>query len=202
MRPDVPPEDPSKNFTLVITTYNRQDIYIGVLEHYCVIPEIDRVLLIWNNPTWDPPLPSMFNCPAPVLVLQQKDSQVQNRIRNTPEYIRTEAIFQVDDDIYFNTEDVRLAFRIWQGHKNSMVGFQPRNHYSKGDTWVYSHHVTTEFTMMIGAAHFINSKMYRLYASDSEIPNKLRLLVEELSCCDDIGMNFLNAWAGGEAPVW
>jgi hypothetical protein len=54
-----------------MVTYRRVDLYRQTIEHYCNIPEIDQVLLLWNNldlTEFPLPTPESFNCIAPVKV--------------------------------------------------------------------------------------------------------------------------------------
>ena len=64
-------------------------------------------------------------------VLLQTENQVQNRLLQA-QHIRTPGIFQVDDDMLIAPEDIQLAFHIWKGDMDRMVGFQGRRHYYDG----------------------------------------------------------------------
>ncbi len=58
-------------FTVVMITYRRMDLFRTTIELYCNIPEVDQVLLIWNNIDLNEfplPDPDSFNCEAPVVV--------------------------------------------------------------------------------------------------------------------------------------
>eukprot|EP01095_Lingulamoeba_sp_RSL-Kostka_P006559 TRINITY_DN2064_c0_g4_i1.p1 TRINITY_DN2064_c0_g4~~TRINITY_DN2064_c0_g4_i1.p1 ORF type:complete len:281 (+),score=76.67 TRINITY_DN2064_c0_g4_i1:303-1145(+) len=203
MRENIPPENPDDYFTMVITTYNRQDVFKTVIENYCTIPEIDQILLIWNNLDLDKfpiPKPEDFNCIVPVRPLKMSENQVSNRLMQAP-HIRTNAIFQVDDDIIINPKDIRLAFNIWKGDQDRMVGFQARTHLYSGGRYHYSFDVKDGFSIVVGAAHFIHKRFYEMFASDSPLTNQVRNYVRTASCCDDIAMNSLVSYTTKKGPI-
>ena len=119
-----------------------------------------------------------------------KENQIQNRLLQW-EHIRTPGVFQIDDDLLIDPEDVRLAFYIWKGDPDRLVGFSARNHYKTSSGkyavlvyftystlfsqcllfWnpigklVYSFNPKDEFSIVIGSALFVHRRFYELYSS-------------------------------------
>jgi len=70
-RGPAPKDKLDEYFTVVMITYRRMDLFRTTIEMYCNIPEVDQVLLIWNNIDLNEfplPDPDSFNCEAPVVV--------------------------------------------------------------------------------------------------------------------------------------
>ena len=55
-----------------------------------------------------------------------KENQIQNRLLQWP-HVRTAAIFQVDDDILIEPENVVLGFHVWQGFSDRLIGYSARD---------------------------------------------------------------------------
>lgn len=188
-------------FTIIITTFNRQDLYREVLEHYCSIPEVDKVLLIWNNldtSAFPVPEASSFACASPVIVLPQTENQVENRLLIS-RYVDTSAIFQVDDDILIHPEDIRLGFKVWRGAQDRLVGYQARIHKWSylSRKYFYSFDSYFQYSIVTGAAHFVNKRFLEVYERSKEV----REFVRSQSCCDDIAMNFIVSNSTGQGPI-
>ena len=80
------------SFTVLLQTYNRTDLLLKLLHHYSAIPNVDRIVVVWNNVGVTPPI-DLWNSfqphPVPVDFLPQSANKMRNRLQNFRE-IRTE----------------------------------------------------------------------------------------------------------------
>ena len=68
------PQEQMEKFTMIVATFRRQDLFPKVIRQYCHLPEVEEVLLVWNNIDLDkfpPPDGNSFGCPKEVRVLTQ-----------------------------------------------------------------------------------------------------------------------------------
>eukprot|EP01094_Clydonella_sp_ATCC50884_P012691 TRINITY_DN22996_c0_g1_i1.p1 TRINITY_DN22996_c0_g1~~TRINITY_DN22996_c0_g1_i1.p1 ORF type:complete len:278 (+),score=106.89 TRINITY_DN22996_c0_g1_i1:111-836(+) len=168
------------------------------------MPEVDRVLLVWNNVDESsvPPPAAHFNCEAPVVVLRQERNEVENRLLQA-QHVRTPCVLQLDDDLFVPLADVRMAFRTWLGSPQQLVGFAPRIHYEVArGRWKYDRHVDGSYSMVIGSAIFLHRSYHELYAGPSPTARTLREYVRREACCDDIVLNALASHHSGLPPLY
>lgn len=74
----------SERFTLILQTYNRTDILMKLLNHYCAVPRLDKIIVVWNNIDEQPPLEVWIKYaphPVPVLFLRQDENKMRNRLQ-------------------------------------------------------------------------------------------------------------------------
>ena len=74
----------SERFTLILQTYNRTDILMKLLNHYCAVPRLDKIIVVWNNIDEQPPLDVWIKYaphPVPVLFLRQNENKMRNRLK-------------------------------------------------------------------------------------------------------------------------
>lgn len=187
----------AKGFTVVIATYRREDLYRQVVEHYCALTEVDKVLLVWNNPDLDRyplPSPSSFRCHKNgahmVEVLPQTTSLVHNRLKY-PHKIFTDAVLQVDDDLIINQQDVLRAFSLWKSNPDRLVGFKGRSHFLSNGELYYSYNYGKSYSMVIGSALFYHREFSEIYLSEHPLALRLYDLIERNQAYDDIGFNIL-----------
>ena len=71
-------------FTLILQTFNRTDILMKLLNHYSAMPNLDKIIVVWNNIEEQPPLEVWLKLsphPVPVLFLRQDDNKMRNRLK-------------------------------------------------------------------------------------------------------------------------
>ncbi|XP_075278333.1 exostosin-like 2 isoform X5 [Opisthocomus hoazin] len=82
------------SFTLIMQTYNRTDLLLKLLNHYQAIPQLHKVIVVWNNIGEKIP-EEMWNSlgphPVPVVFKVQTANRMRNRLQNFPE-LETKAI--------------------------------------------------------------------------------------------------------------
>ena len=185
-----------EKFTIIVPTFNRTDILVQTLAHYSVLPNLDRIIIVWNNIGMTPPkLPKMA---VPVKFQAMEKNALSNRF--TPfENIRTSAILSVDDDMRIDLDDVTRGFQAWQRNCFQLVGwaFATRGAKKRDGALVYDNHVPTidemkGSTIVLTGAAFFHAKYLRHYSTDPSF-SEIRNIVERLHNCEDIGFNFMVA---------
>ncbi len=79
---------PSDEFTMVISMYNRSELFFRVLNHYCAMSNLVRIVVVWNNLNASPPIEeweSLGPHPVPVRFLAQTENSLRNRFKPFPE---------------------------------------------------------------------------------------------------------------------
>ena len=74
----------AERFTIILQTYNRTDILMKLLNHYCAVPRLDKIIVVWNNIDEQPPLEVWIKYaphPVPVLFLRQDENKMRNRLK-------------------------------------------------------------------------------------------------------------------------
>ena len=87
-----------ERFTLILQTYNRTDILMKLLNHYCAVPRLDKIIVVWNNIDEQPPFDVWIKYaphPVPVLFLRQDENKMRNRLKPFKQ-IETKGIIMKD----------------------------------------------------------------------------------------------------------
>ena len=85
----------TERFTLILQTYNRTDILMKLLNHYCAVPRLDKIIVVWNNIDEQPPYELWIKYaphPVPVLFLRQDENKMRNRLKPFKQ-IETEGLY-------------------------------------------------------------------------------------------------------------
>ena len=80
-----------EKFTLLIQTFNRTDLLLRLMKHFVEIPELDQILIVWNNIGITPPYEMVQDYAVEVVFLRQSVNKMRNRLQYFPE-IRTEGM--------------------------------------------------------------------------------------------------------------
>ena len=78
----------NEKFTIVMTTYKRNEILQKVLNHYCKTPQLDKIIVIWNNV--GTPVPGFLldistSCAVPLKFIEETENKLTRRFRPRPE---------------------------------------------------------------------------------------------------------------------
>ena len=79
---------PSDTFSLIVLTFNRSDILFRLLNHYCSMAHLERVVVVWNNVDQTPPIERWEELgphPVPVRFIVQRKNKLRNRLQPFPE---------------------------------------------------------------------------------------------------------------------
>ncbi|XP_069825134.1 exostosin-like 2 [Dendropsophus ebraccatus] len=192
---------PQDSFTLIMQTYNRTDLLLKMLNHYQAMPQLHRVIVVWNNVGQDPPQElweSLGPHPVPVLFKKQTVNLMRNRLQNFPE-IETKAVLMMDDDTLVSAHDISFAFSVWQLFPSQIVGFVPRKHvtspsgilsYGSFELQVSVPGRGDKYSMILVGAAFFHTDYLRLFQG---LPRPIHDMIDQMQNCDDIAMNFLVA---------
>merc|ERR1712187_735239 len=116
-------EGSNANYTISINTFQRPDNLEKVIRHWLTCkPKQIRV-------TWmegDAAIPDFLRAAEEngTVVLDREDDKLTNRFK--PHTFVTDAIFPVDDDVYYGCTAMTTAFHVWSQNPLQPVGFAPR----------------------------------------------------------------------------
>uniref|UniRef100_A0AC34GPT5 Uncharacterized protein n=1 Tax=Panagrolaimus sp. ES5 TaxID=591445 RepID=A0AC34GPT5_9BILA len=188
---------PREQFTIVIVTFNRDQVLKTRLQDLHEVPFLNRIIVIWNNIGREPPL-SWPRLNIPIYFIKAEKNSLNNRFIPY-DLIETEAILSLDDDMDLKRPEIVFAFRVWRQDRTKIVGFPARHHARFGDSMFYNSNHTCQHSMILTGAAFLH-KNY-LYAYTYGLPKIIHQKVDELMNCEDIAMNFLVAHLTRQPPI-
>uniref|UniRef100_A0A2K5D358 Exostosin-like 2 n=1 Tax=Aotus nancymaae TaxID=37293 RepID=A0A2K5D358_AOTNA len=178
------------SFTLIMQTYNRTDLLLKLLNHYQAVPNLHKVIVVWNNigekapdELWN----SLGPHPIPVIFKQQTANRMRNRLQVFPELETSGELQWI------------VLFPSFQQFPDQIVGFVPRKHvptssgiYSYGSFEMQAPGSGNgdQYSMVLIGASFFNSKYLELFQRQ---PVAVHALIDDTQNCDDIAMNFIIA---------
>ena len=77
-----PPHLKQENFTIVMMTYRRYRALKMLLNHYCKVPSLDRIVVVWNDVETaisQEQLLENIDCPVSILLSISKENKLTNR---------------------------------------------------------------------------------------------------------------------------
>ncbi|XP_032596857.1 exostosin-3 [Drosophila grimshawi] len=192
---------PREQFTIVILTYEREQVLMDSLGRLYGLPYLHKVVVVWNSPK--PPLDDLRwpDIGVPVAVVRAPRNSLNNRFLPF-DVIETEAVLSVDDDAHLRHDEILFGFRVWREHRDRVVGFPGRYHawdLSSNSMWHYNSNYSCELSMVLTGAAFIHK--YYMYLYTSQLPQAIRDKVDEYMNCEDIAMNFLVSHLTRRPPV-
>ncbi|XP_062320692.1 exostosin-1a-like [Osmerus eperlanus] len=149
-----------------------------------------KVIVLWNC---DKPLPAKQRWPAtlaPVVVIEGESKVMSSRFQPY-DTISTDAVLSLDEDTVLSTTEVDFAFTVWQSFPERIVGYPARSHFwdSNKERWGYTSKWTNDYSMVLTGAAIYHRYYNHLYTH--YLPTSLKGMVDQLSNCEDILMNFL-----------
>ena len=135
---------------------------------------------------------------VPIFFTNENSTSLNDRFKPLPPnhlHASTTGLFSVDDDILVSCKSLQYAFQTWEsGKNNSLVGFFPRLHLYKSQSWLSykgwpSVYWSNSYSMILTKACFIHKDYFSLYSSTENL--KIREIVDEMRNCEDIAMNVL-----------
>lgn len=120
---------PREQFTIVILTYEREQVLMDSLGRLYGLPYLHKVIVVWNSPK--PPLEDLRwpEIGVQVEVVRAARNSLNNRFLPY-DAIETEAVLSVDDDAHLRHDEILFGFRVWREHRDQIVGFPGRYHAS------------------------------------------------------------------------
>lgn len=192
---------PREQFTIVILTYEREQVLMDSLGRLYGLPYLHKVVVVWNSPK--PPLDDLRwpDIGVPVAVVRAPRNSLNNRFLPF-DVIETEAVLSVDDDAHLRHDEILFGFRVWREHRDRVVGFPGRYHawdLSSNNMWHYNSNYSCELSMVLTGAAFIHK--YYMFLYTYHLPQAIRDKVDEYMNCEDIAMNFLVSHLTRRPPV-
>jgi len=189
-----PLPDPPAKLTMVIQGYapRRKANYHKLWEAYGTYDRaVDKIIFIWNNVDNPPPdIPN--NTAVPIQFIQAHSNVMTNRI-NVLDYLRTEAVMVVDDDVILNRNLVHCMLHSWRKNPDRMVGLDERSVTDKGD--YFNGPIMGKHGMVLGKTMLFSSKYIKPFFSDVGL---VKLAAHE---CDDIALNAFISKQSGMSPL-
>ncbi|NXD57597.1 EXTL3 protein, partial [Corvus moneduloides] len=191
---------PREQFTVVMLTYEREEVLMNSLESLNGLPYLNKVVVVWNSPK----LPSEDllwpDIGVPIMVVRTEKNSLNNRFLPWDE-IDTEAILSIDDDAHLRHDEIMFGFRVWREARDRIVGFPGRYHAwdIPHQSWLYNSNYSCELSMVLTGAAFFHK--YYAYLYSYVMPQAIRDMVDEYINCEDIAMNFLVSHLTRKPPI-
>ncbi|XP_038627377.1 exostosin-like 3 [Tachyglossus aculeatus] len=191
---------PREQFTVVMLTYEREEVLMNSLERLNGLPYLNKVVVVWNSPR----LPSEDllwpDIGVPVVVVRTEKNSLNNRFLPW-DAIETEAILSIDDDAHLRHDEIMFGFRVWREARDRIVGFPGRYHAwdVPHQSWLYNSNYSCELSMVLTGAAFFHK--YYAYLYSYVMPQAIRDVVDEYINCEDIAMNFLVSHITRKPPI-
>lgn len=192
---------PREQFTIVILTYEREQVLMDSLGRLYGLPYLHKVVVVWNSPK--PPVEEMRwpEIGVEVAVVRAPKNSLNNRFLPF-DVIETEAVLSVDDDAHLRHDEILFGFRVWRENRDRIVGFPGRFHawdLNNNAAWNYNSNYSCELSMVLTGAAFFHK--YYTYLYTYTLPQAIRDKVDEYMNCEDIAMNFLVSHITRKPPV-
>uniref|UniRef100_UPI00358DE891 exostosin-1b-like n=1 Tax=Myxine glutinosa TaxID=7769 RepID=UPI00358DE891 len=157
-----------------------------------------KIVLIWTCDK--PPLSRWTSNPTALTVIEAKNKSMSARFFPY-EAVQTDAILSLDEDSVLSTDEVDFAFSVWLSFPDRIVGYPARSHFwdAARERWGYTSKWTNEYSMVLTGAAFYHRYYHHLYTHVA--PRELRTMVDSLSNCEDILMNFLVSIVTQRPPI-
>ncbi|KAK3515222.1 hypothetical protein QTP70_011415 [Hemibagrus guttatus] len=155
-----------------------------------ILDDFGEIIVLWNC---DKPLPAKHRWPTtsqPVVVIEGESKVMSSRFLPYSTIV-TDAVLSLDEDTVLSTTEVDFAFTVWQRFPERIVGYPARSHFwdVNKERWGYTSKWTNDYSMVLTGAAFYHR--YYNYLYTNYLPASLKSMVDQLSNCEDILMNFL-----------
>ncbi|XP_043536191.1 exostosin-like 3 [Chiloscyllium plagiosum] len=191
---------PREQFTVVMLTYEREEVLMNSLERLNGLPYLNKVVVVWNSPK--PPSEDLIwpDIGVPIVVVRTEKNSLNNRFLPW-DTIETEAILSIDDDAHLRHDEIMFGFRVWREARDRIVGFPGRYHAwdMTHQSWLYNSNYSCELSMVLTGAAFFHK--YYAYLYSYIMPQAIRDMVDEYINCEDIAMNFLVSHITRKPPI-
>ena len=156
---------------------------------------VAKVILVWNNPTESVPqtLAELEN--ERFVILRQKLNSLNNRWIDVLEHIDSEAVLNLDDDVYIKREGLICLLSWWKRDRRRIVG--PFVRRIEGSTYVIDELTdSSEYSVVLPRVLLVPTALLKDYASKQHSWFH-QYIDDQEAHCDDV---FLNILAQKKAP--
>eukprot|EP00064_Thunnus_orientalis_P015297 superscaffoldBa00002807_g15347 len=162
---------PREQFTVVMLTYEREEVLMNSLERLNGLPYLNKVVVVWNSPK--PPSDDLLwpDIGLPI-------------VSELIDFLCSVA-----------------SHRVWREARDRIVGFPGRYHAwdVNHQSWLYNSNYSCELSMVLTGAAFFHK--YYAYLYSYVMPQAIRDMVDEYINCEDIAMNFLVSHITRKPPI-
>ncbi|KAI8799703.1 glycosyl transferase family 64 domain-containing protein [Cladochytrium replicatum] len=188
---------------------------------------IDRILLVWNNPEGSPaakvtgfashyvyigedgkekPNPAFTLKPdrpkgPPLFILHQTKNSLNNRWTTTIDFIETDAVLNIDDDIFVNEDGITCMLVHWLEDPTQIIGPFARQ-ISADNQYIMDERFEDRatYSLILPRIMLLNRRHLLMYR-DSDYSSTLQSYVDsQEGHCDDITLNAIVAYTGKKPP--
>uniref|UniRef100_A0A0N5C991 Glyco_transf_64 domain-containing protein n=1 Tax=Strongyloides papillosus TaxID=174720 RepID=A0A0N5C991_STREA len=176
-------------FTVIFTTYKRNKLLNISMSKLDSVPNIDKIIVIWNNPnsSYLPDKNSWCKTFAPKFFIKTKSNSLNNKFLPY-DIIKTEAVLTLDDDQNVDQHLILYLFEVWKQHKDVIVGYYRRfggNDYERSYITTYKH----IYNLILTGLSFINKKYLHYFTY--KFPAIYKKKIDMRKNCEDIAFNYL-----------
>lgn len=190
------PSEPSSSstaqkFAVLLSTYSRPT-WRALVKHYAMMKAVQKVYLVWHNPTADAPAARELG--NNIIVLRAGKDSLNNRY-SAPGI--SEAVYVCDDDMWVHEKALTHAFGVWKAQTRRLVGLFPRR-WSHNDI-KYSAKIHNGYNIVLTKGVFVH-RAY-LYMYTRLLPKRVKDIVDKHNNCEDILLNIVVTRYTQLAPV-
>lgn len=186
--------------TLILTMHTRARALRSRILHFSDWKALDRVVVVWNLPSRQPP--SIFRAlfPVPVVIVPMTSSSLNNRFA-VSSFVNTSCVVSMDDDWLMPLDHLQYAFDVWRKQFfDYLVGFRHlgRAHAYRDGKYRYASERAHGISMVLPSGLFMDRKYLEMYSS---LPKHLLDFVDRHTNCEDILLNFMVANHTRRGPI-
>lgn len=134
-----------ENCTVVILTSKKKTTLSKIISHYCKIPFLQAILVLWNDANETIPFTIRsweHRCAMSKVkfILPTNANKPINRYFPWKE-IRTDCVCFLNDDLLISVYDMQFGYEVWQNFRYQIVGFQESSFSTNSNgSYVYNPH--------------------------------------------------------------
>ncbi|KAI6180288.1 Exostosin-2 [Aphelenchoides besseyi] len=178
-----------EKFTAVMPTFRRDKQLRYTLKMLNGTRFLDSVVVLWNDIARPLPSDLIPTISVPIYVVNVSVNSLNSRFLPL-DLIRTEAVFNMDDDFNTHRDVVEFSFRVWRENRHAIVGPTFRMAYmQKPGVGVYNAHLSCQQNLVLTGGAFLH-RVYHYAYTHMLNPLILDHIATNFNC-EDIAANFL-----------
>jgi hypothetical protein len=203
-------------YTIIFHATRKPQLLRETVEYYDAqeCPSLHSIIVSWAHGATSigkTPVPDFLTdgrynrYPLQAIVPRSTDRNERFRI---PEYLHTNAVLHLDEDVRISCEDLEFAFKLWRTtYSDRIVGFRPQSHIVRDDgTWAVDSSLhglsRSGYSMVSTSAAFMHRRYMESYFSNHDMPKGVREMVTYRQNCEGFAMNFLVASLTAKPPLY
>ncbi|KAM7259757.1 hypothetical protein ACFE04_015498 [Oxalis oulophora] len=199
--------------TVLINGYSESRIPLlqSLAATYTSLPIVSSVLVLWGNPSTSPQTLSHLShnlslssfSDAPISLHIQPTTSLNSRFLPRHTLIKTRAVLICDDDIEVDRSTIEFCFDTWRSNPDRLIGLFVRSHEVDmiNKEWIYTVH-PNRYSMVLTKFMMLKREYLGVYSCrGGDKMRRMRTIVDQMSNCEDILMNFVVADESNVGPV-